>query len=197
MQRYWTFKWTSHTRQRHTFPGQAIAVERIMPPEDTFGTRHRFSQKMLWSTGASPRACLPRLLPTASTVSICPLVSEPPSSFIEVLGFRGFSFLSFSFSFFKQKGCSCWCCLEHCRLLPTVDAWKLFTAAVFLAGQCSAVFSSQYPYFWCEHWAAGQSSQSENGVPRLYRKRVGFHALSSSPGSCRKDFEPCYWGFSL
>lgn len=56
-------------------------------------------------------------------------------------------FLSFSFSFLKQKSCSCPFYLEHCWLFPTVDALKVFTSAVFLAGQCSAVFSSQYPYF--------------------------------------------------
>lgn len=127
-------------------PWSGIYEARIMPTEDTFGTPSL--QPRCYRTCAPPPAvCLLRLLFTVSRVSICLLVFEFPFLFIWVLVFCGFSFLSFSFSFFKQKSCGCSFCLEHCRLLLTVDALKLFTSAVFLAGQCSAVFSSQYPYF--------------------------------------------------
>lgn len=106
------------------------------------------SAKRCYRTCAHPPAvCLLRLLFTVSKVSICLLVFQFPSLFIWVLLFRDFPFLSFSLSSVKQKSCSCPFCLEHCWLFPTVDALKLFTSAVFLAGQCSAVFSSQYPYF--------------------------------------------------
>lgn len=121
-------------------------VWRGLSPLNVLWARHHFSRKMLWNMRTSPSS-LPPAIAFHSLQSVR-LSAWPPGT---LLLHRGPAllrlFLSFIFSFFKQKSCSCPFCLEHCGPFPTVDTLKLFTSAVLLAGQCSAVFSSQYPYF--------------------------------------------------
>lgn len=108
--------------------------------------RHRSSKKMLSNMHTSPNSLPPAIaFHSVQSVHLSACLRVP---FLVHMGANLLRFLlSFIFSFFKQKSCGGSFCLEHCRLFPTVDALKLFTSAVFLAGQCSALFSSQYPYF--------------------------------------------------
>lgn len=62
------------------------------------------------------------------------------------------------------------------------------TSAAFLAGQCGAVSSAQYPCSQSRRGAA-VGAASGGGALRSPREGVGLAALPWLPGSCRKDFE--------
>lgn len=85
-------------------------MARIVPTEHTLGSIP--SAKRCHRTCAHPPVvCLLRLLFTGAKVYTCLPVFWAPSSFIWVLVFGGFSFLSFSL--FKQKSCGDPRCLEQ------------------------------------------------------------------------------------
>lgn len=122
-------------------------MERTKPPERTLGTPS-LQQKDAMEHAYIPQqsAACDCFSQPAKCPSVCLASRHPPSFFIGVLLFCGFSCLSFSLSLNKRAVVVLFC-FEHCGPFPTVDTLKLFTSAVLLAGQCSAVFSSQYPYF--------------------------------------------------